>query len=945
MSELKPADWLYPGARWWKMDFHTHTPESTDCKGKKGTPDQITPEKWLLRCMEAGLDCVAVTDHNTGEWIDPLKKAYDQLAATRPQGFRPLYLFPGVELSVNGGFHLLALFDPARTSSDIVKLLSAVEYDGTPGDCDGVTRRSAIEVIERVLSAGGLPIPAHVDQAKKGLLRLREDGSSQAELDARTIEQVLRCEEILAMEVVDPSFSPPEVYRSSGRHWTEVLGSDLHSFQDGRLGSKFTWVKMEQPSLAGLRLALLDGPLFSIRRSDDLEPFDPYHLPEHLLESIQIDEGRYMGRGDTVAEFRFSPWLNALVGGRGTGKSTAVHFMRLGYRRGHELAALSQESEVRRTFERFDHVPKSRDDHGGLQLATEALLTVHRGGVRYRLRWRQDGAGTVVEEETEGGWEPSTSQEITGRFPVRLFSQGQIAALAGESQEPLLGVIDDAAETRRQKEAVEEANRRFYALRARIRELDGKLKARDGLRVELEDVERKLRSFEDAHHADVLRAYQTRSRQEREIQRQLDAADAAAERIESLAGTIAPDDVPERLFDVTRPGDVDAQALVGRLHAAVGEAARSLTDAASRLRSATQQERTALSTSAWRTALTAAKRAYSDLVDRLREQGVTDPSEYGKLVQDRQRLEQESARLVSLASERDHLLGDSEAPRGTVLEARRKLSERRSSFLETSLAENSYVSIELLPYGREPRQFERSLREIVGVPDDRFAEDFQVLAEGLAAAAEERIEWSKLNADRREADDPMELAVDAVKRRFEEACRGDGGFGGHFNNHLERVCASKPELLDRLLTWFPADSLKVEYSRKGDGRDFQPIEQASAGQRSAAMLAFLLAHGDEPLVLDQPEDDLDNHLIYDLVVRQIRSNKLRRQIIVVTHNPNIVVNGDAEMVHALSFAGGQCRIAQRGSLQRSSMRDEVCQIMEGGREAFERRYRRLGQEK
>ena len=133
----------------------------------------------------------------------------------------------------------------------------------------------------------------------------------------------------------------------------------------------------------------------------------------------------------------------------------------------------------------------------------------------------------------------------------------------------------------------------------------------------------------------------------------------------------------------------------------------------------------------------------------------------------------------------------------------------------------------------------------------------------------------------------------------------------------------------------------VEYSRD-DGEDFRPIEQASAGQRAAAMLAFLLSHGDEPLVLDQPEDDLDNHLIYDLVVRQIRENKLRRQINRGDAHPNIVVNGDAEMLHALAFQGGQCVVAQFGPLQDASMREEVCRIMEGGRHAFERRYKRLG---
>ena len=176
------------------------------------------------------------------------------------------------------------------------------------------------------------------------------------------------------------------------------------------------------------------------------------------------------------------------------------------------------------------------------------------------------------------------------------------------------------------------------------------------------------------------------------------------------------------------------------------------------------------------------------------------------------------------------------------------------------------------------------------------------------------------------------------------ACLGTGEFRGHFNNYLERQFEQNPDFLDKLLVWIPEDGLRVQYSRKGDGKDFQPIAQASAGQRSAAMLAFLLAHGDEPLVLDQPEDDLDNHLIYDLVVRQIRENKLRRQIIVVTHNPNIVVNGDAEMLHALDFRGGQCVVAELGSLQDHDMREEICRVMEGGREAFERRYRRLGRE-
>ena len=96
-----------------------------------------------------------------------------------------------------------------------------------------------------------------------------------------------------------------------------------------------------------------------------------------------------------------------------------------------------------------------------------------------------------------------------------------------------------------------------------------------------------------------------------------------------------------------------------------------------------------------------------------------------------------------------------------------------------------------------------------------------------------------------------------------------------------------------------------------------------------------------PLVIDQPEDNLDNRLVGQVLTDILASLKEKRQIIVCTHNPNIVVNGDAEMLHALDFTGGQCRVTTRGCLQEKEVRDEVCRVMEGGRVAFERRYHRL----
>ncbi len=77
-----PAAWPYLGARWWSFDFHAHTPASSDTPHWHqaiGTDQEVTPERWLGQFMAAGIDCVAITDHNSGEWIDPLMAAYRQM--------------------------------------------------------------------------------------------------------------------------------------------------------------------------------------------------------------------------------------------------------------------------------------------------------------------------------------------------------------------------------------------------------------------------------------------------------------------------------------------------------------------------------------------------------------------------------------------------------------------------------------------------------------------------------------------------------------------------------------------------------------------------------------------------------------------------------------------------------------------------------------------------
>nr|WP_260590798.1 AAA family ATPase [Variovorax sp. DXTD-1] len=894
--------------------------------------------------MAAEIDCIAVTDHNSGEWIDKLKTAYATMkqadaAGTSLAGFRELHLFPGVEISVQGGIHLLAIFDPTANASTIASVLGGVGFPahlhGETDDKEGaaITRESLLQVIEEVQRCGGIAIPAHVDDGGKGLLRLAP-GTRRCTLEAAMVKQALQAPGLLALEWKTGRPAYPSIWDEIKPNLASVVGSDCHSFQGVAVpGSRYTWIKMAAPpDLEGLRLALLDGQGVSVRRSDDGDDFKPFRTPEHFIESIEITDARFMGRR-TPAVLACNPYFNALIGGRGTGKSTVVHALRLAYRREKELPV---GSEAGQTFARFSKVAKSRVDEGGLRAETKICIQVCRDGISYRLLWAQDGQGFVVEEwdETARAFKPSTSQAINEqRFPIRLFSQGQIAALAGDSQQALLKVIDDAAATGTQQAALDEAKQAFFATRAQRRELDGKLRARDALVVSLQDVHRKLARFEEADHAVILKNYQRTSRQSREVERQFEGAANLASRFKAFAQELVAEDLPDGLFDPI--ADEPVLQLIHKLQAAITTVRSEVERAATTLDERSRVLQAEFNGSGWMAQAVEARSAYDRLKADLQQQGVDDPSEYGRLVQEKQRLDTEIKRLDSLQKQRDGLEEKAKVQIAEVQAARQAISARRVEFLQPTLEGNPHVRMALKPFDSQPNEIERSLRELLDITDGRFVKD--IYREDGAIGPE------GLVAEIAGSQDKL-AAIESVQHQLLQACSGVGALGADIRNRLQRAVLSKPELVDHILCWFPEDGLQVEYSRKGDGRDFQSIGQASAGQRAAAMLAFLLAHGNEPLVLDQPEDDLDNHLIYGLVVQQIRSNKLRRQLIIVTHNPNIVVNGDAEMIYALEFDKGECRVKEKGSLQDQKMRDEVCQVMEGGKEAFERRYQRLGRE-
>lgn len=263
-----------------------------------------------------------------------------------------------------------------------------------------------------------------------------------------------------------PGFARPRV-----GELTRVLGGDCHSFQgESAPGKSYSWIKMAQPNLQGLRLALLDGNGISVLRSDD-DSASPPTVPDQFLTTIKVKAARFMGNGQAEA-IKLTPFCNPFIGGRGTGKSTVVHALRLGLHHDSDLSQLGSDSEANRRFDQFRKVPADRNDDGGLRTDSEVLVELVRFGEVYRIRWRQGIRDRTVERRrTDDTWEPSGAISDP-LFPIRLLSQGQIAEMAGRGRIALLGLIDEAAGIAELKRTLQDEENNYRALVGNLREID-----------------------------------------------------------------------------------------------------------------------------------------------------------------------------------------------------------------------------------------------------------------------------------------------------------------------------------------------------------------------------------------------------------------------------------------------------------------------------------------
>lgn len=894
------------GGKWWKVDFHLHTPGSYDYGHGDEKQKETTPEEFLKCCMSAELDCVVIADHNTLNWVPKLRAALEIMKANPDDNYRDITIFPGIELNVQGNIHLLGVFDPAADEDTLKAIPILAGYDKTLD----TTTKAINEVIDIIIDNNGVAIPAHVDMPS---------GLFYEGMKPTIIRAALGTEKLLALEVLGDEVENATLKESKQR-LSYVVGSDSHSTDT--IGNKYTWVKMGTPNIEAMRLALFDNDDGVIRYNKiDSNPNDIHG--KTYIKSLEISNGKYIGRKNTY-EVQFSPWLNSVIGGRGSGKSSVLKFMRLILDREDELP-----ESLRTEYSDFMKVPNNREDLGMLQKknsekpGTVVKMEICVDGVDHLLKWEDH---MILELNTDtNDWEPA--QALKERFPVRMFSQKQLFEMTGDTK-MLFQILDSKWDYGAWKDELASLVSEYGNTSRELYNLKGKQNRLNHLKVQLNDVMKKIKVFETEKTRAVLK-----KREQLRLQHK-----AAEKAYDNYAGFIEWINEFEKYTQLKAPLideslDVDTAKAIktwsNEISGVVSEIEKAVTN----------KNELFISLDEWIEALPLANQIkkneidFKEVINYLKGAGVDDVDLYADLITQKEQIEKEIAKLAEVSNS----IRECNTQLEELKEKWRLLINKRYNCRNDVIQQWNQIGalrISLIPFG-DISSNEKDFRNIIRREGTIFSKDILEYNDDGEVSNKGILYFMSKEND-------INTQINNLDEMKKKILSDTTAFGKRFADYLYKLFNDYPDSVAELELWIPKDALKLEININKKGKAaYRSIEAGSPGQRTSAVLSLILGISTMPIIIDQPEDDLDTRNITDIVVSSINDMKKNQQIIVVTHNPNIVVNTNSEQVIQLDFVGGQIVNSCSGALQSHDVRDAICEVMEGGKEALEKRYYRI----
>ena len=803
-----------------------------------------------------------------------------------------LFAFSGFEAVTKDGVHLLCLFDPDKDNA-------LERFIGECGvhDTRATSPTGSLDTVELLTCSkrwGAICVAAHV-AADGGLLTKL---SGQSRVNAWRSPDLFAC--ALAGPVSDaPDNIRPILENKDGEHKRNravaiINASDVNGPDDLKKSSASCFIKMSAVSVEAFRQAFLD-PDSRIRLHSDPQP-------EPHAEFLAVAwEGGFLD-GTSV---HFNGNLNVLVGGRGTGKSTMIESMRyaLGLDPLGEEARKAHEGVIR-------YVLRS-----GTKISL--LVRSHKPAARSYIIERSVPNPPIVKDDSGEILTLAPRDVMPG---VEVFGQHEISELT-KSAEKLTLLLerfvdhDPTLSGRKSKLKLElqRSRSRIVDVRREMTALDERLGALPGL-------EETQKRFKEAGLEERLKERSLLLREERIFANVTERLDPIRSYHEEVIDAVPID-----------TAFVSDKALEGLPNSAIlAEIGRVLDNLSRKLKAIADQ---------FAKALKDTDDSVGGIKARWEEKRKVIEETYEKLLRELQKSKIDGAEFIRLRKQIEELrplkdkkealkrdLAAHEAQRRKLLAEWEdtKASEYReiqSAAKKVSRKLRDRVRVEVTMAGnRDP--LEQLLREVGG---------------NLAAAL-----------DRLRTVDQLSLPEFAQRcREGKESLMQRYGLPG---GSAERIAQADLDLFMRIEELDLPATTNIELNTAPDGEPstWQTLQSLSTGQKATAVLLLLLLESEAPLVVDQPEDDLDNRFITEGVVPIMRQEKRHRQFLFSTHNANIPVLGDAELILGLAASGegkeGHAKISTQhmGSIDSKPVRELVEEILEGGKDAFEMRRSKYG---
>lgn len=880
----------YTKAQFWKCALQVNPSGYLQYRGAEQQLSEDEYNRQLLNvALENHIKVIGIADHGNVDAVDSIRSLMNE---------HGIIVFPGFEIASTEKAHFVCLFPEDTTTTQLNRYLGEL---GLSDPSDGVrpSRYGGQAILRRVEDLNGFSYAAHCTDAsgvlRQNLVHVWQDPLLKAAQIPGSMEDLKNEQNQGYRQILlnkDPNYRreiPVAI----------INAKDVASPEDMANPKASCLIKMTRPSFESFKLAFQD-PGSRVRLNSDRS--EKYFS---RIEKLKIIGGYLDG-----VEINFSEHLNAIIGGRGTGKTTLLESLRfvLGVQPIGQ-AACKQHSEI------------VKENLGRSKARVEVVIrSSQMNGRRFKVA-RRYGEDPVVVDEEGNPSNFSPNELLPG---IELYGQNEIYEIAQDhvSQSLLLSRFLDKGEDDDEQKIVEALNR--------LKENRKKLLDAQRSVADLEDevaripkLEEKIRQFKSLGIEEKLKIVPLLETERRLLHR------VEAEELPYLNGAFEA--VRENLPDITflsanvvdrLPHKEDIISVRKKIDELKGKAEDLLGQ--------------------WQIFYKENSQEIIKILEVIREEIAKEDEKLDKTFKELPASEGKTGRQVGI--EFQNLLKDVERirPKKALIENSRKLLSELSKQRQATLNDLSEIrSQRAARVERSLKKLSRKLQGKMRLTVDPEA-DRQPIVDFLLACNMDNIGVGRL----RWVFDAEDFSPVKLAQRIRQGANALQSAGWGITQTVADAMARLPQ--EKVLSLEEIelpDYVSIELNTAHEGAEnYRSIDRLSTGQQCTAILHLLLLQNKDPLIMDQPEDNLDNAFIADRIVTELRSAKISRQFIFATHNANIPVFGDAEWIGVLEASDDRAvmPLEHQGAIDVSDIKEKAAEILEGGRDAFNQRKYKYG---